>query len=231
MFINRTNRVQQYLNKQFVRLMILRQGFWFIDIPRTSSSSIKAVLGESCGCVYGKTNLLEKQYATPQILDDHLPASDMRTMLGRFIWDKIFTFTIVRNPWERNFSMFNYRKKEGSIPQKLTFRDYVLALDKIEEHRDMFWYHAHRCGASHYVLDAEGTVIVDFIAKYENRSEDLQAVGSRIKIRNLEGLHIQSVSPNHKHYSEFYDEELKEIIQRRFARDIELFDYTFEHGT
>jgi len=175
-------------------------------------------------------NVFEQQYATPQILEDHLPASDMRAMLGRFIWERIFTFTIVRNPWDRTFSMYNYRKKEGSIPEELTFRDYVLALDKAEEHGRMFRYHGFKYGASHYLLDDEGTIIVDFIAKYENRSEDLRAIGSRIKIRNLEGLHLQAASPNHKHYSEFYDEEMKDIIQRRFAQDAELFDYTFECG-
>ena len=36
------------------RLAILRRGIWFIDVPRTSSTSINTELGERFGRPYGK---------------------------------------------------------------------------------------------------------------------------------------------------------------------------------
>ena len=112
----------------YERFTISRHGFWFIDIPRTSSSSIRAELGMRFGKAHGKMNVMETDYATAQIIPDHTTAKEVQTVIGRPKWDKIFTFTVVRNPWERTFSMYHYRKKRGNIPKEWSFRDYVLEL-------------------------------------------------------------------------------------------------------
>ena len=92
---------------------IRKNGFWFVDIPRTSSSSIRSELGKHFGRAYGKTNVNEREYQTPQIFRDHITARKMKALLGNKTWESIFTFTIVRNPWERIFSMYHYRKKRS----------------------------------------------------------------------------------------------------------------------
>ena len=42
---------------------IKRNGFWFIDIPRTSSCSIKVEPGNTFGPVYEKANTIDKDYS------------------------------------------------------------------------------------------------------------------------------------------------------------------------
>jgi len=96
---------------------------------------------------------------------------------------------------------------------------------------DLFKYHGFRYGASDYVLGEDGQIIIDFIAKYENRDHDLGFIASRLNIPGFGALSIQNASPGNRHYSVFYDPETKEIIRRLFARDIELFDYTFTDMT
>jgi hypothetical protein len=76
-------------------------------------------------------------------------------------------------------------------------------------------------------LGDKGEVIVSFIAKYENRSHDLNFIASQIKLDTFGELSIQAASPENKHYSQFYDAETKEIIRRLYAKDIELFDYEY----
>ena len=68
-------------------LQIKRNGFWFVDIPRTSSSSIKVELGNAYGAPYGKANLIESQFSTKQTIPDHVPAVYMRTHLGVESWN------------------------------------------------------------------------------------------------------------------------------------------------
>ena len=217
--------------EKYGRFSVLRHGIWFVDIPRTSSSSIRAELGKKFGRAYGKRNIIEKEHATPQIFKDHIPAREMRVLLGNSTWNRIFTFTIVRNPWDRTYSMYNYRKKINGLPQKWCFRDYVLALGTACADTPLFEYHGFRYGASEYVLGDSGKIIVDFVARYENRPHDLNALSSLIKTDTLGGLCIQKVSPNDKHYSEFYDEETKEIIRGLYKKDIELFEYEFDDQT
>ncbi len=222
---------RNYLKIAYGRFSIARHGFWFVDIPRTSSSSIQYDLYKHFGIAYGKKSVIEKRYATPQIFKNHLPAKKMSALLGNSIWESIFTFTMVRNPWDRTYSMYNYRQKRGGIPKEWSFRDYVLALGKSSSETKFFRAHAFRYGASEYVLGENGEIIVDYIAKYENRSHDLQIISSRLNIDRLGELSIQSASPKNKHYSKFYDAETSGIIRNLYAKDIELFDYQFDDET
>lgn len=83
---------------------VKKNGFWFVDIPRTSSSSIKIELAHMYGKAYSKINLLERNLIDKKYTLDkspfknHLTAIEMKRILGEKIWDEIFTFTLVRNP-------------------------------------------------------------------------------------------------------------------------------------
>ncbi len=215
------------------RFSIVRNKFWFVDIPRTSSSSIRSELGKRFGKSHGKYNVTESIHATAQFFPDHTPARKMRALLGGSIWDSIFTFTIVRNPWDRIYSMYHYRKDVlKDIPREWSLRDYVLALgNSFSKTNKFFKYHAFRYGASEYILGENGEMIVDFIAKYENRLLDIGLIASHLNFTGLGKLHIQGAMPKNKHYSEFFDLETKEIIRKLYAKDIELFDYEFEDKT
>ncbi|MGI9319305.1 MAG: sulfotransferase family 2 domain-containing protein [bacterium] len=208
-----------------IRLSIAEHGFWFVDIPRTSSSSVRAELGRHFGPIYGKNNVMEKQHATQQTFGDHISAKRIRDFLGQDAWNEIFTFTIVRNPWDRIYSMYNYRKKLGRLPKDMEFRDYVLALSA---RNSLFDFHGFYFGAWDYITDDNGEIMVDFVAKYENRAHDLKFVASQINIEHFGELSIQSASPKGAHYSNSYDPETREIISTLYEKDIALFKYKFD---
>ena len=107
---------------------ILSAGFLFIDIPRTSSTSLRVELGRIYGAPYSKSNTIEKEFAQPQGFPDHLPAIAMKNLLGNENWEKLFIFTLVRNPWDRTLSMYNWRVMVNNIPSSLDFRAYVIRL-------------------------------------------------------------------------------------------------------
>lgn len=216
------------IDVQLARLTILRRGFWFVAIPRTSSSSIHAELGQRFGRAYGKRNV-DAGHGTDQVFLDHLPARRMRRQLGSRLWDRIFTFSVVRDPWDRTHSLYHHRRKVGSIPESWTFREYVLALEHATGDTPHFRYHGHRYGAAEYLTDARGHVIVDHIVRFERRAEGLAQVAARVPaLRDVGQLRIQQAAPTGSRYADAYDEETAAIIQRRYARDIELFGYTFD---
>ncbi|MAE65691.1 MAG: hypothetical protein CMJ18_15590 [Phycisphaeraceae bacterium] len=124
--------------------------------------------------------------------------------------------------------MYFYRQKIRDIPGEWSFRDYVLELAEATPETRFFEYHGYRLGASEYVLGANGEIIIDFIAKYENRSRDIRRISSRLNLDDFGSLRIQGARPDESGYSGFYDSETREIIRRRYAKDIELFDYEFD---
>jgi hypothetical protein len=223
--------MRNYLKTTYGRFSVVRHGFWFVDIPRTSSSAIRFDLYRHFGIAHGKQNVLDSGFTTPQIFADHLSAKEMSNILGDSIWETLFTFTVVRNPWDRTFSIYNWRQKVCSIPKSWSFRDYVLALEICTSTSAYFNYHGHRYGAADYILGDKGNVIVDYVAKYENRLHDLQLIASRLNLDKLGVPIIQCASTDNKHYSQFYDDETVDIIRKLYPKDIEMFGYEFEKSS
>ena len=221
-------KVNRNLNRAYGYTQILRHGFWFVDIPRTSSSSVRSELGKQFGKTHGKVNIIEKEFQTGQIFADHLTAKEMKKRLGSFLWDRLFTFTLVRNPWERTLSIYFFRKKQGSIPGNWSFRDYVLALSEASETDKYFRYSGFRYGLADYITDESGKVIIAYVGRFETRDRDLSNIAKRLNCKELGQVSIMGASPKGKHYSNYYDEEMREIVGKKFWKDTELFGYEFE---
>jgi len=213
---------------------IRTENFWFVDIPRTSSSSIKVELGRLYGTAYAKLNIADEGYGEKQIIPDHVPALQMHDILGNELWNEIFSFTFVRNPWDRMVSLFLYRKNAAKdIPNSMTFKQYIRNLfyymtNMVNKKSSLFSYYGYYFSASNFISDRNGNVIVDFIGRYENRKEDIEKISSIIDCPSLGNLHLHKINKKGIHYSQFYDAETKDIISELYSKDIELFQYSFE---
>lgn len=240
--------IQKQYRLYYGRRQIRKHGVWYIDIPRTSSATIKTELGLIYGAPYGKAKLVNKQhwyYAMSKddvevmrklrhhsnlIFGDHIPAIEIQKKIGEKLWEKIFTFTFVRNPWDRMLSLYFAMKKWGEISGDMQFRDYILALrdDHKRSEKRIFRLPVYYFGSSDYILDASGEILVNFIGKFENRSDDLKIVAQRLGSKRFGTLEPIFVKPRPKSYTEYYDLETREIVGQIYRKDVELFDYQFD---
>ena len=130
---------------------IKKYGLWFIDIPRTSSTSVRVELGKTFGSTFGKRDVFEKKFKQFQMFPNHIPAKIMRETLGKEEWDKIFSFTIVRNPWDRMVSLYHYRLRSKLLRADMEFREYIskLRTSKFGE-PGTFHYYGHYYGKNRF---------------------------------------------------------------------------------
>ena len=232
-FVRKANRLirKHVLNNGYNNEMatIAKNNFWFIDIPRTSSTSLKRELGSKYGLIYGKNDTYYNTRGLKHPFPDHRTAQYMQAQLTEEVWAKMFTFTIVRNPWDRVVSLYYHRLKRQTVRQDLSFREYVLSyksprysLKESVHCWPQFYY-----GAVDFIQDQCGNTIVDFVAKYESRNEDIKYIADKIGYPGLGSTSVNQSKPT-VDYRTFYDEELMNIIKDVYYDDIKMFGYTFD---
>ena len=136
-----------------------------------------------------------------------------------------FIFCFVRNPWERLLS--GYLQSQKPINLGDSYRKYIYELsnshslpDFLKLADDRFW---HDYDQSRYYLH-KGKFI-DFVGRFENLSPDLRIICNKLNIAYKELPHLNKTQ--HKHYSDYYDEESSRIVAEKYAKDIEYFGYKF----
>jgi len=153
--------------------------------------------------------------------------------------DDYFKFAFVRNPWDRCVSRYHYVKNKsvrGKAYHNTTFRDFVFNKNDRFKLSAGFIRHSPRLVKVYeekspfeqqldWISDENGKILADFIGRFENIQEDFDIVCDKIGIPREKLPHKNK--SKHKHYTEYYDEETKEVVARRYVKDIEFFKYKF----
>ncbi len=179
----------------------------FVHIQKTAGTSIEGVLRQ------------HDAQAGSHLHDGR------RHLHAREIWDGYFKFAFVRNPWDRLVSWYHMCVQ---VPVPNGFCRYV---------RENFaTFESFVNGATSgpgakttqpqfdYVADEHGTVIVDFVGRYEALADDFARVAERL---GLEARLPHANTSAHGSYRDYYNDATRDVVARRFARDIEHFGYRF----
>ena len=179
--------------------------FLFIHINKTGGSSIEKAL-----------NLpLEHKTAEEKILQ-----------IGQDQWDQKYTFTVVRNPWDRVVSHYHYRFQRdvsGIQTDGISFNDWVRLTYRDQ---DPIYYNKPKMFQPQlkWVADDSGQILVDFICRFESLESDFQQVCKSINQRKTLP-HLKS--SQRRNYHEYFNLETIMIIEKWFQIDIDMFKYTY----
>jgi chondroitin 4-sulfotransferase 11 len=192
----------------------------FVHIPKTGGSSIENVfLGKSVPPKYQYSYKKRKYHF--KINEQHAFPHEMRRCYGITSWSEYFKFIIVRNPWERFVSYRFHMLNHNLLHKDISFNSFVnMFFDKNknpikkEKHRAMI----EPCMS--WITDD-----IDYIMRLESIDLEFNIVCDKIGIPRQKPPHIGKT--NHKHYTEYYNEETKQIIAEKYAKDIEHFGYGF----
>ena len=209
--------------------------FIFFRVPKSGSSSIKLTPyfkqlalpnnGKFAFRHDGKVSEEERNFFSELKKDNsglimepnHTESQACSLVLGKEVCEDYFKFAFVRNPWDRVVSRYFWGVKvnESQMMKEMnsqTFSDYVKNIEL-----DGF--------ASFICSQYQFTEGCDFIGRTEILQEYFDEVCKIVGVpkQNLIKRNVSS----HSHYTEYYDDETREIIAQKYAKDIEYFGYKF----
>ena len=217
-------------------MLSIQKKFLFIHVPKTGGNSIQSILQE-----YSEDRLIAFDYQdgsnrfelrneTYQNIRKHSNISEYRLSMERKLYNSLFKFATIRNPWDMMISYYFSphnslgewdRDKFIELTQRIkTLRHYVC--------ENPLWVQRLKRRALYpKILNPKLDSHIDFFIRFESLNDDFKIVCQQLDIPciNLPKKNISQRS----HYSQYYDAELREMVGKKFYEEIELGEYTFEY--
>ena len=138
-----------------------------------------------------------------------------------------FSWTFVRNPLDRLLSSYFWVKKPKYKFEKwhtelrekhvINFDNFVRWLDNANIENDILLKPQHE-----YVLYND-IIKINFVGRFENLNKDWSYVTNKVMGKEIPILHKNKT--DHKHYMEYYDDSLIEIVFNKYKKDFKVFNY------
>lgn len=178
----------------------------FVHIKRTGGTSITEALG---------------------LPHHHWTATELRRKVGHERWRDCFTFSFVRNPWDRMVSLYFFRRrsdKTGIRSSGIAFPDWIREVfrRKNPRYRDDG---RSFLSQTKYLTDESGGLLVDYVGRFERLREDVRGVAERAGIGGVELPHLRPT--DRPDYRKVYDDASRDLVGEHFAEDIDRFGYSF----
>ena len=159
------------------------------------------------------------------LVEAHATAKEMQKTIGAELFNAIYTFSFVRNPLDRFYSIFYYRKLVGDIDPGISFKKYACSLTKprFRNIDSPFYKRPYYLPMCDYLMDHDNMLLVNEWFKFEQRNSALE------KIREKSGM---AFSETHQErgrslpsYQEFYDSESAACVGNFYKDDFKFFSY------
>jgi len=207
--------------------------FLFIHVPKTGGNSIQNVLQEFSDdeivCSEEHHDGVERfgirnsRYK----IKKHSPLAQYKRELNPDLFNSLFKFAIIRNPWDKMVSWYFSpgRGREGwdrdafieMVHKKPPLSHHVIHptfTEKVARKLSM--------PRQYPKLDRD----IDLLLSFERLNEDFKKLCERIGVPPVD-LPVRNKS-SREHYSHYYDDELKSLVAERYRDEIEFGRYEFE---
>lgn len=146
----------------------------------------------------------------------HFRLAQYKEVLPPALYDSLFKFSIIRNPWDRMISVYfspNRLAKHGLhdfeegeflklVQKQKTFRDFVCL-----ERDDALLQH------------------MGFVIRFEHFAEDIPVLCEKLGIPPQPLKHLNKGERGH--YRDYYNERTRQAVAERFAEEIAFFGYSY----
>lgn len=180
-----------------------------------------------------------RQSGNPALELDHVSIQYIKSRLPEQVFDRMYKFAFVRNPYARLVSEYFWKRKDadtrlGIDCRTMSFTQFIHTLQRkwktllAQPH----WEVSHYMPQYLFVCDDDDNIIVDYIAKYEDGLEQgidevFRQLGTPPETPiKLPKSNVTKTSRDH--YSSYYTTATRDIVADLYRKDFEIFDYSLD---
>ena len=200
------------------------KSFLFVHVQKTAGTSLAEILKpHALNPANGRMNKLASDLGLVRDwrkfhFRKHANLRKAQSVIPAPVYDGLFKFAFVRNPWERLVSWYQYVQRtplhEDCRPGE-TFADFAARF--LEKPRRAQWW---------MIEDLNGVMGLDYVGRFENLNDDIAYLCQRIGIKAQTLPHRNKMAD--KDSRTFYDDRLALAVKNNWTREIDAFGYTFE---
>jgi chondroitin 4-sulfotransferase 11 len=186
----------------------------FVQITKNASSAIHEALRNPSDQAHDHIDILAQN--DPELVESY------------------YSFAVVRNPYDRFVSAWEYLRNYSENRWTLSFEETVQMFYKrgrfFYTSEDLVWWPQAR------FISIKKIILVDKVIRYENLDNEWPEVIEEIMKRVPEGFsrpkdYLEHVNPdgvtgrNKRPWQDYYTPELKQMVYELYRRDFDLFNY------
>jgi hypothetical protein len=206
----------------------------FIHIPKNGGASIERLIWSESDRTeenlwMGFVSSQQNKYQTGAL--QHLFASNVIKAVSKEVYEEYFTFSMVRNPWDRAVSQFIYLHRRPDLQRFLgadhrtSFPEY---LELIVQKPHVHWQPQYL-----FLTDAAGQSIVDYVGRFEEYEASVKEMMVKVcgKPERPDGspLNIPHVNKSSRdNYWMYYENQTIDTVAKIYQEDIQRYGYSFE---
>lgn len=134
---------------------------------------------------------------------NHKSARDIKRDLGDAKFNQYLKFCVVRNPYDKMVSKYHWEKS------KLSFKEFVKTT------------HVNNLN----IHSINGKSVCNFFIRFEHLEQDVKTLCEKLGISTIQSLPNHKKTLGRKHWSEYYDDETREIVYNNHEQEFKLFGY------
>ena len=149
-------------------------------------------------------------------------------------YQRYFSFTFVRNPWDRAVSAYTYLCQNGAPTNEddSKWGEFVRDFDSFDDfvcrwlNRDTAMRHILFTPQHLFICNVFGELDLDYVGRFERLEEDYQYIAGQV--RGSGPLpHLNQSIERPPHYADYYTDASKARVADVYEKDITLLGYTF----
>ena len=216
----------KYCRADAAMLISHKHKFIFIHIAKTGGSSVSHALMPYCRPrifqkLHNYFHLLNINIFKPFPYEGHISARKLAHELGTDTFQKYFSFSMVRNPWDWQLSMYFFMLSRPKHPTHDTIKN-LGSFENYIRWRSEIGMHSQKALLS----NKEGKLIVDYVGRFEELQKHFDTVCEKIGVKA--DLPHKKFLKKKKPYKHYYSDKSRDLVAEFSKEDIDYFGYRFE---